>query len=749
MNFIELGESFSDIDKLQGPIKKIYEALLKNKTFEFIELQAIKDNPPAIIVDLVSESIPNRNIVGIKTRERLAITFIKKNNGLIPFEVFPLRVNFPDTLHLNNSRVGFPRSFCLYLDPWKEIEREFTPQKFLKRIEEWLLLTSINELHQDDQPLEQLYFHSQYELLLPAEYQKALKKRELILSAKTIVADRDTNKYLLTTEFRNRSQEIPRNVINFLYIEVPPVKHSGVSNVPNSLGELEQQFNNRGSGLIDSLKKEIHEVVSPDGINDANNFIVLLVSIPRLNNKGSDEGDIDIWSFFLDCNLGKLGEKLGVLSPKIGGRQFRTFPITQFEESQIGDWKNIEVQPISVTESLSKSFAQTLSNVEEVASNFNGSLLGAGALGSSVADNWSRNGWGSWLVLDGDEIKVHNLIRHTAKFTDLGRSKARVVSENMNANFEEGYADNKYLFCELSLENSNEWINSIKECELVVDATATKHLLKDLASIDDFPRSASIFLSPSGSNSILLLENSERNIRLDYLEMIYYRSIINETWGEDFLKTQEGLRVGTNCSDISSTISIEQIKIHSSLLSRQLRLKKEDNKALIMAWKLNVFTGGVESYKVEIITSPIIRKIEEWKVIIDQSTISDLCRIRKEKLPNETGGILIGYIDQKLKNLYVVDFLVAPKDSISSPSGFTRGTAGLSEKLSNIIERTNHIVNYIGEWHSHPQGASARPSKIDFQQISQFIEIMSIDGLPHVMLIVGENDLSYTLAEAD
>ncbi|MDI7218769.1 Mov34/MPN/PAD-1 family protein [Leptospira santarosai] len=750
MNFIKLGESFSEVDKLQGPIKNIYEALLKNKAYEFIELQAIKDNQPSIIVDLACESIPSRNLIGIKTRERLAITFIKRNPGLIPFEVFPLRLDFPDTLHLNNSRVGFPRSFCLYLDPWKEIEREFTPEKFLKRIEEWLLLTSINNLHQDDQPLEQLYFHSQYELLLPAEYQMKLNKQEEILSLKSLITDKDTNKHILTTEFRNQSYETPKSIINFLYIDVPPVKHSGVSNVPNSLGELEQQFNNRGSGIIDSLKKEIHELVGPDGINEdlKNNFIILLVSIPRLNNAGSDEGDINLWSFFLDCNLGKLGEKLGVLNPKFNGRHFRTFSISQSEESFIEEWKEIEVQPIPVVESLTKSFAQTLSNIGEAASNFNGALLGAGALGSSMADNWSRNAWGSWLVLDGDEIKIHNLIRHTAKFTDLARSKARVVSESMNANFEEGYANNKYLFCELSLENSNEWIDSIKECELVVDTTATKYLLKDLSSIDDIPRSASIFLSPSGANSIMLLEDSERNIRLDYLEMLYYRSIINEIWGEDFLKTQEGLRVGTSCSDISSTISIEQIKLHSSLLSQQLRLKKGDNKASVMAWKLNDFTGGVESCKIEI-SSPIVKKIKDWKVIIDEHTISNLYRIRKENLPNETGGILIGYVDQKLKSIYIVDFLLAPNDSVSSPNGFTRGTVGLSEKLTNIMERTNHIVDYIGEWHSHPKGASAKPSDIDLQQMSQFIEIMAADGLHHIMLIVGENEIGYILAEAD
>lgn len=750
MNFIKLGESSSDVDKLQGPIKKIYEALLKNKSFEFIELQAIKDNPPALIVDLACELIPNRNTIGIKTRERLAITFTKRNNGLIPFEALPLRMDFPDALHLNNSRIDFPRSLCLYLDPWKEIEREFTPEKFLKRIIEWLLLTSTNDLHQDDQPLEQLYFHSQYELLLPADYEKKLNKGEEILSAKAIIIDKDTNKHLLTTEFRNPSYETSKNAINFLYIEVPPVKHSGVSNVPNSLGELELQFNNRGSGIIESLKGEIYDSVGPEGINEdlKDNFIILLVSIPRLNNSGNNEGDINLWSFFLNCNLGNLGEKLGVLNPKFNGKHFRSFSISQSEKPATEEWKKIEVQPIPVVESLSKSFAQTLSNVEEASSNFNGSLLGAGALGSSMADNWSRIGWGSWLVIDGDEIKVHNLIRHTAKFTDLTRSKARVVSESMNANFEEGYTNNKYLFCELSLENFSEWINSIKEREFVVDATATKYLLKDLSSIDDIPRSASIFLSPSGANSTMLLEDSERNIRLDYLEMIYYRSIIHEKWGEDFLKTQEGLRVGTSCSDISSTISIEQIKLHSSLLSRQLRLKKAGEKAVAMVWKLNDSIGVVESYKIEI-SSPIVKKIKDWKVIIDEHTVSNLYRIRKENLPNETGGILIGYVDQKLKSIYIVDFLLAPKDSDSSPSGFTRGTVGLSEKLANIIDRTNHIVNYIGEWHSHPKGASAKPSKIDLQQMSQFLKIMAVDGLLHIMIIVGENEISYILAEAD
>ena len=61
--------------------------------------------------------------------------------------------------------------------------------------------------------------------------------------------------------------------------------------------------------------------------------------------------------------------------------------------------------------------------------------------------------------------------------------------------------------------------------------------------------------------------------------------------------------------------------------------------------------------------------------------------------------------------------------------------------MDEASRRTAGIVGYVGEWHSHPQGHSASPSRDDWIQLIHLALGMSEDGLPGVQLIVGESGL--------
>ena len=70
-----------------------------------------------------------------------------------------------------------------------------------------------------------------------------------------------------------------------------------------------------------------------------------------------------------------------------------------------------------------------------------------------------------------------------------------------------------------------------------------------------------------------------------------------------------------------------------------------------------------------------------------------------------------------------------------------RGTSGLTNAVQEASKRTAGIVGYVGEWHSHPRGHSARPSRDDLVQLAEISLGMHDDGLPALQLIVGENDI--------
>jgi hypothetical protein len=57
-----------------------------------------------------------------------------------------------------------------------------------------------------------------------------------------------------------------------------------------------------------------------------------------------------------------------------------------------------------------------------------------------------------------------------------------------------------------------------------------------------------------------------------------------------------------------------------------------------------------------------------------------------------------------------------------------------------------HQINYLGEWHSHPQGHNARESVDDVRQLLYLGELLGGEGLPALMLIIAKEDYQWLTA---
>jgi len=143
---------------------------------------------------------------------------------------------------------------------------------------------------------------------------------------------------------------------------------------------------------------------------------------------------------------------------------------------------------------------------------------------------------------------------------------------------------------------------------------------------------------------------------------------------------------------------------------------------------------------VEIEAAPVFRKeLFGWKLVLDQQLIRHLAALREEKLPNETGGVLIGVYDMQRQVIYVVDTIPSPPDSAEWPTLYIRGSEGLLPRIHELSDRSGGQLEYVGEWHSHPNGISTFPSSDDIQVFSWLTEHLSVAGLPALMAIVGQN----------
>jgi len=107
-------------------------------------------------------------------------------------------------------------------------------------------------------------------------------------------------------------------------------------------------------------------------------------------------------------------------------------------------------------------------------------LLGAGALGSALAEILVRAGLTNLTVLDPDGLEAGNLTRHTLLISDLGRKKAVQLAERLNRASPharvEGVAEE---FPPLSDETRG----TCEAADLVIDCTASDQIL---AGLQDF-----------------------------------------------------------------------------------------------------------------------------------------------------------------------------------------------------------------------------------------------------------------------
>ena len=76
--------------------------------------------------------------------------------------------------------------------------------------------------------------------------------------------------------------------------------------------------------------------------------------------------------------------------------------------------------------------------------------------------------------------------------------------------------------------------------------------------------------------------------------------------------------------------------------------------------------------------------------------------------------------------------------SVEWPTTYIRGSNGLAETVRKVEEQTLGQIGYVGEWHSHPRGASISPSEDDRKAYSWLVGHMNAETLPAIMLIVGD-----------
>ncbi|MGD9893179.1 MAG: ThiF family adenylyltransferase [Dehalococcoidia bacterium] len=114
------------------------------------------------------------------------------------------------------------------------------------------------------------------------------------------------------------------------------------------------------------------------------------------------------------------------------------------------------------------------------------------------------------------------------------------------------------------------------------------------------------------------------------------------------------------------------------------------------------------------------------------------CRLmaRRRGSEIETGGILLGEIDDACGIAWVSAATGPPPDSRASARAFICGVDGVEELITSHDRASGGALRFVGMWHCHPFG-SARPSPVDDEGMRELVTPLAQAPRRALLLIIG------------
>ena len=701
----------------------------------FVQCRRLESNE--IVVLDVDVELGQLRTHDIQTTERVAVIFTP-DEAQAP-EVWALRDDFPQVPHLNLRPYEMPRSLCLFDEPFLEVKARWTSAMFVERIRDWLRLTARGELHANDQALEPLILGGDGTIVVPGELLEDGKKSDATGVAVPLEISqlREHNRRLVFVA--RRTAQVGQGAgTNFVAVAITMSarRHGVIRRTPQNLADLHDLLADGGNDdLLAVIRSQILSWKALPGALKAR--LVLIVLLPKTRDLGGIIESTEAWAFLSLKTVEELGVATGCWDVHKGQIGALLIPDTK----KRGD--DVPLGILNVVPTVSR---EALAHMNGASAPYDGLIaaVGTGAIGSQVIVNCIRGAFGQWTPIDKDILLPHNLARHALSADAVGWPKAEGLAEVGNQTTGV-HAVREHLVVDVldPGEHREKLSHILRDAEMIVDHSASVSVARTLARMDAPARRVSLFLNPTGTDLVLLAEDKERNVPLDALEMQYYRALRTVSALAGHLRPpNDRVRYGRGCRDVSVGLPQDHVALHAAIGARALRSLAANDAARINVWRLNPQTMAVDAVQVPV-AAPLSRTSGSWTMVTDETVISSVREARRLKLPNETGGVLLGTFDFERRIVYIVDVIASPPDSVEWPVLYIRGCQGLTNQLTAIRGLTMEQVGYVGEWHSHPDGHSCARSADDRKVLNWLCDHMDAQGLPAIMLIVAQNDFEF------
>ena len=641
-----------------------------------------------------------------------------------------LREDFPETPHQNWVPSGMPCALCIDDRPWSEARLTTTALDILRRIQEWLSKTARGELHDVAQPPEPLFFGAPLKLVLPSS---VLAGTEEPIELVGFVRD-DNDALILTREIQD-SGDAPALLL--LGFHARPQGITRLRHAPRNVEALAAELKSCGIDLYAELKRRL-KTWAGLGESDVRRLTTRLAIVVIFPVEGARQRKaVQIRAFITLETAGEVGVAIGVLhanQSEVGDSRAYMVAIPAGPRAD----KDLKVEPAEVYFQLSRDLAAQVSGRIEPDLR-RATLVGAGSLGSQFSLNLAREGAFFWTVVDGDELLPHNLVRHALFAEDVGARKASALASRLGNLMSEPVEAIECDVLRPTGDASTELDATFRNSAVIFDASASVAVSRHLCDLNGTgARRVCVFFTPSGNSVVLLVEDIGRTITLRDLEAQYFRLVLSEPLLVGHLDIETGgVRISGSCRALTNRISASNAALLSALAARGAVHDLGLDSAAISIWTLTE-EGEVQRVRRD---GCLVSRVEtgEWSIVYDEGLVQGISELRARKLPRETGGALLGIVDMVARSVHMVHALPEPDDSRGSEREFERGIVDLSDEVSRAGSATMYQVRYIGEWHSHPEGASSKPSPTDVEQVKWLGEELKEEGLPGLIAISGGN----------
>jgi hypothetical protein len=389
-------------------------------------------------------------------------------------------------------------------------------------------------------------------------------------------------------------------------------------------------------------------------------------------------------------------------------------------------------------------------------------FLGCGAIGSKLALHLVKSGQCQKITfVDNDEVSPHNLIRHGLLNESLGKNKAFAMKDVVENIY---YADKDSIKVDaINKDAISIFVGKNHEvlCQhsWLIDSTAAP-TIRDVLVHENLPSSLSVCrceIADSGKLGFMSVEGSKRNPRLDDLLFYIFDLAIDHPEISNWLKSTkvqrdsnpdtilEEISIGISCNSETMRLADDSVSFHASLFSlgfRKIAQKRSANNHGILQISYNDIdlesNCVVQSYKIAPVSVILGENDKKWQIRVMAEVQEQLMQCLRKSDRNETGGLLIGQIDPKKKIIYVTRILLAPPDSKCGPYAFERGVLDVPEQITKITQLSGGMINYVGEWHTHPKGGK-KLSPIDNEAVRKIKKVLDpVSRLTFVMIVTKE-----------